>query len=104
MMIFQTYNTKLAASRVEPSNSLHFTAVDVMFLRYYELKKMLYFAQAIMGVLLVLGGVYEYGKIDTASPNLTNYLTGLICMFSGGALIFFAVETYLLRDDSDIWR
>lgn len=75
-----------------------------MFIRYYELKKVIYIALAILGVALTTIAIFEFAKIGAANINPTSWLTGMVCMLSGAGMIFFSIETFLLRDDPDVWR
>jgi len=75
-----------------------------MFLRYYELKELIYAGQTVLGIILVLVSFYQLYLSASASAPLLNLLTALILAVVGGGCIFFGIETYLLRDDPDIWR
>lgn len=75
-----------------------------MFLRYYELKEMVYFGQTVLGVLLIIAAICEVLLVPAGSIPGINMIVGLILFITGGACIMFGIETYLLRDDPDVWR
>lgn len=70
-----------------------------MYIRYYELKRIVYIMIAILGITLIAVSMIEFGKV----LDLGSFLAGTVCLISGAVMVFFAVETYLLRDDPDVW-
>lgn len=75
-----------------------------MSLKYYELKTVIYVAQALSGLLLTIIGLVEFSNWDKTVLDLPCLLTGGICLLTGAGMLLFAFETYLLADDPDVWR
>jgi len=74
-----------------------------MLITTHDLKEALYIVQTILGFLcvgLALFVLQSCGQTDSIS----SIISGLILLFVGIFAIFFGLETYLLRDDADIWR
>jgi hypothetical protein len=79
-----------------------FEEAFAMYLSTRDLKTLVYGAETIFGILIFLLGVrclFLFG----ADP-LGNGISGLVLLLVGIGLIIFGVETYLLRDDPDIFR
>lgn len=74
-----------------------------MQLRYYELKEIIYIAETLLGVLLLLTSAWQY-KLAAAVVQPASHVISAIILFVVGVIcIFFGVETFLLRDDPEIW-
>ncbi len=75
-----------------------------MFLTYHELKELLYIGLSLIGGLLTILSFYQFHLASSASDPFVNILTAMILAIVGSVCIFFGIETYILRDDPDIWR
>ncbi len=74
-----------------------------MMITIHDLKEFLYVVQTILGFLCVgmaLLLLQSCGQPDSIS----SIVSGLILLLVGIFALFFGLETFLLRDDADIWR
>ncbi len=75
-----------------------------MSLHIFELKQLVYIGLTGLGFLLLLAGVYQYNLAGVAAEPITHIITAVILFGVGTLCVFFGFETYILRDDPDIWR
>lgn len=75
-----------------------------MYLSYQDIKGTLYVVLTAVGVLFLLAAFYFFQLMPASVDPLTYGIPGVILLVVGGASTFFGIETYLLRDDPDIWR
>jgi len=73
-------------------------------MRYTELKEILYFAITFLGIIFLLAGIYQYLQALWATVPITHMVTSFILCVMGIICVMFGIETYMLRDDPDIWR
>jgi hypothetical protein len=70
---------------------------------YHDYKEALYVLQTLFGFLFV----FMAFLLNTTAPaglEVFHIVPAIILVIVGIGCIFFGVETYLLRDDPDIWR
>ena len=75
-----------------------------MYLSYTDLKKILYVMGAVCGLVMIVFSVYLLGIARAAADPLGYYIPALILFVVGIGCVFFGVETYILRNEPDIWR
>lgn len=75
-----------------------------MFLSYHELKELIYIGEAALGVVFIGASMYQLHISAAAMNPISHIATALILLVVGVGCVFFGVETYLLREDPDIWR
>jgi uncharacterized membrane protein len=71
---------------------------------YHEIKKVLYIFQSLLGVILFIIGLYSFQQTTISDNPISHVVTGIVLLVVGFILVFFGVETYLIRDDQDVWR
>lgn len=71
---------------------------------YHDFKEALYVLQTVLGLFFVCIGVLLLNTTATASHEIFHVVPALILVIVGTVCVFFGVETYLLRDDPDVWR
>jgi uncharacterized membrane-anchored protein YitT (DUF2179 family) len=71
---------------------------------YRHLKEAVYVMQVLLGVSLITASVFLFNNTSLATEPICYIVPGTILMIVGLSCVFFGVETYLLRDDPDIWR
>lgn len=75
-----------------------------MFGSYIQLKQLLYIGMTLTGIILVGVAAFETRACFSADEGIIHALTALISFLMGSVCVFFGLETYILRDDPDIWR
>lgn len=75
-----------------------------MIITTHDLKEALYIAQTILGFLCVGLALFVLQSSAGQIDSICSIISGLILLVVGIFAIFFGLETYLLRDDADIWR
>lgn len=75
-----------------------------MFLSYHELKELIYIGETALGAVFIAASMYQLHISAAAMNPISHVLTALILLVVGVGCVFFGVETYLLREDPDIWR
>ncbi len=76
----------------------------IAMVNYRELRKLLYCLQAAMGCLFLVLAWHLLCEARVAVDALSLIVSGAILSIVGSACIVFGLDTYLLRDDPDIWR
>jgi predicted phage tail protein len=71
---------------------------------YHEMKEALYILQSVLGVLLIIISITLFNTGGGVLHPICNVVPAVVLMVIGSSCVFFGVETYLLRDDPDIWR
>ena len=71
---------------------------------YRDLKWALYIMQVLLGGSLIIASAVLFNTTALATEPICYIVPGAIMMIVGISCLFFGVETYLLRDDPDIWR
>lgn len=71
---------------------------------YRNLKEALYVMHVLLGVSLIIAAVVLFNTTASATEPICYILPGIVLVIVGVGCVFFGVETYLLRDDPDIWR
>ena len=71
---------------------------------YQDIKGTLYAVQTLVGLLLLTAALYLFHLMPTSFEPISYAIPGVILLVVGGGCTFFGIETYLLRDDPDIWR
>lgn len=69
-----------------------------------DLKKLLYFGQTTLGVLLLIAAWFLFQQARVADNQFVYIIPGVIVALTGSACLIFGIDTYILRDDPDIWR
>ncbi|CAN5568581.1 hypothetical protein BH10CYA1_BH10CYA1_60500 [soil metagenome] len=75
-----------------------------MIITTHDLKEGLYIAQTFFGFLLVGLAIYLLQSSCGDLEQITSSIAGVILLCVGIFMIFFGLETYILKDDADIWR
>lgn len=71
---------------------------------YHDLKKFLYIGLTAMGILLLGASWHCINIARTTLDSPSQEITAVILLAVGSACILFGFESYLLREDPDIWR
>lgn len=71
---------------------------------YQDVKKALYLVQTLLGINLIIVSTYLLTTTNAAIHQICQIVPAVISMIAGIACVFFGIETYMLRDDPDIWR
>jgi len=71
---------------------------------YRNLKEALYVMHVLLGVSLIIAAVVLFNTTASATEPICYTLPAIVLVIVGVGCVFFGVETYLLRDDPDIWR
>lgn len=75
-----------------------------MIASYRDLKTILYCLGTICGVAMLLLSCHLF-RIADAAPDPASYLiSAMVLLVVGLITILFGLDTFLLRDDPDIWR
>ena len=64
----------------------------------------LYCFISFLGVVLIGFAWYCWRQAQTAEEPISFWLAAIILLIVGAALILFGLETYVFRDDPDVWR
>jgi len=75
-----------------------------MDLSYLETKTLVYWSQTLLGGLMVAVAVYLSGLASADADPFVYLIPAAILFVVGIFCLIFGVETYMLRDDSDIWQ
>ena len=75
-----------------------------MNFRYQDLKVAIYILQTLLGFVLLSASVTLFSTTAAAVDPLCYIIPAIVLTVVGVGCVFFGVETYLLRDDPDIWR
>jgi len=70
----------------------------------HDLKEALYIVQTILGFLCVGLALFMLQSSGGLIDSICSIISGLILLCVGIFALFFGLETFLLRDDADIWR
>ncbi|MBX9686462.1 MAG: hypothetical protein K2X27_07140 [Candidatus Obscuribacterales bacterium] len=68
---------------------------------YTDLKKFVYIGEAVLGLFLIIMGGYT---LHNPISDPTVWIMAIIIVACGMLALFFSFETYILRDDPEIWR
>lgn len=71
---------------------------------YHELKKVLYLVQSLVGIVLIVYSAILFSTSAEHVEPICYLIPAGVLAVVGVFCLFFGVETYLLRDDPDIWR
>ena len=71
---------------------------------YHDLKKFLYIGLTAMGVLLICASWHCINIARTTFDGASHEITAVVLLAVGSACLLFGFETYLLKEDPDIWR
>lgn len=76
-----------------------------MNVRYHELKEAVYVGMAVLGAFL-LGAAFL--AVHNGPPlevtSLSTFFSGIILLGAGLICVFFALVTFIIKDDPDVWR
>lgn len=75
-----------------------------MNVTYQHVKKALYVLQSLLGVICLTVSFHFWTVAAMAMAPILYVLPALVLTFVGVGCIGFGIETFLLRDDPDIWR
>jgi hypothetical protein len=75
-----------------------------MMITIHDLKEAMYIVQTVLGFLCLGLALFLLQSGGSLIDSICSIMSGLILMVVGIFAIFFGLETYLLRDDPDIWR
>jgi hypothetical protein len=75
-----------------------------MYLSYQDIKGTLYVVLTLVGLGFLPSAFYCFSLMSASVDPVTYLIPGVILLFVGSVSTFFGLETYLLRDDPDIWR
>lgn len=73
-------------------------------MNYRDLLTVFYGFITILGVILLGFSWYCWSQSLTATAPISYWLAAGILFIMGIVLIMFGIETYLFRDDPDVWR
>lgn len=71
---------------------------------YREMKLAIYCFEVAMGAFLIVVGIIIMKDAATAPAPIVYMIPSMASIFVGLFLLLFGFDTYLLRDDPDIWR
>lgn len=75
-----------------------------MIITTHDLKEALYIVQTILGFLAIGLSLIVLQSCGNQTEPICSIISGVILFAVGVFAIFFGLETYLLKDDADIWR
>ncbi len=75
-----------------------------MHFGFQHLKKIIILFLPLFGLFVIVISTMWMNRVDTAVEPLTYLVPAVILFIVGLGCVFFGLETYLLRDDPDIWR
>lgn len=58
----------------------------------------------ILGLILLVFSWYIWKQSQTAVEPVSYWLAAIVLLIMGIVLIMFGIETYIFRDDPDVWR
>ena len=58
----------------------------------------------ILGLILLAFSWYLWKQSQAAAEPVSFWLAAIILLVMGIVLIMFGIETYIFRDDPDVWR
>ncbi len=68
-----------------------------------DLLMTLYCGITILGVVLLVFAWYVWKQSEIAAEPLSYWIASVVLFIVGIALIMFGIETYIERDDPDVW-
>ncbi len=75
-----------------------------MRLSYHDLKVALYCSMTVLGAVLMAFAAYMFRRGQSDLDPFTYTLPAIILAMVGFFCLVFGIETYLLRDDPEIWQ
>lgn len=76
----------------------------MMKISMHDLKEAMYIVQTMFGFILLALGIYVLQTSRSSEDFATSLIMGSILAVVGVGTLFFGLETYILKDDEDIWR
>jgi len=71
---------------------------------YESIKQTFYLFFALFGLLVILTGCWMLYMTGVSADPAAYFIPGTILLFVGSGCVFFSIETYMLREEQDIWR
>lgn len=71
---------------------------------YHDLKMALYCSMTVLGAVLIAFAAYIFRRGQADLDPFAYTLPAIILAIVGFFCLLFGVETFILRDDSDIWQ
>jgi uncharacterized membrane protein len=75
-----------------------------MHISYHDIKKALYLIMTMVGLFFIGLSVYLFNTCGAEMEPASYILTAMVTFVVGIICVLFGVDTYLLRDEPDIWR
>jgi ammonia channel protein AmtB len=74
-----------------------------MLFNYRELKKLLYIAQTLLGVVFIVLAWFQFNVSMNAAEGVLNFIVAITLLVAGLLCVLFGLDAYLLRGEADIW-
>ena len=71
---------------------------------YIDLKKLIYIGETVLGVLLLVLALHQLHLASVSADPLSNAITAAILFAVSTACLVFGIDTFILREDPDVWR
>ncbi|MBX9722984.1 MAG: hypothetical protein K2X81_16395 [Candidatus Obscuribacterales bacterium] len=71
---------------------------------FLHLKKALYILMGILGAWLLITAYTFFNMSGSEAEPISLIISGIVLTFAGTVCMFFAFETFLIRDDPEVWR
>jgi len=68
-----------------------------------DLLTALYCFIAILGLILIGFAWYVWAQSEAAQEPFSYWVTAIVLLIVGIVLVMFGIETYIVRDDPDVW-
>jgi hypothetical protein len=75
-----------------------------MRISMHDLKEAMYIVQTMFGFILLALGIHTLQMGKSSGDFATALITGVVLAIVGVGCLFFGLETYILKDEEDIWR
>lgn len=74
-----------------------------MYVTYSELKRILYIAQTVLGLVFLAISWFQLHVAVNNSDAVLNFIVGITLVTAGFLCVLFGLDALLLRDEPDIW-
>lgn len=75
-----------------------------MIIKYHEWKEAVYIMMAVAGAFFLVFAIMSIQAGHGGPISSSGFISGLILLLAGVVCELFALVTYIIRDDPDVWR
>ena len=75
-----------------------------MYFDMHDVKFAMYWMLGIMGVIMLCLALYEQNAAEVSADPVSYTISIAVLGLVGCGMLFFCLETFLLRNEDDIWR